>query len=566
MAEHKRERYQKRVSAMVMERSSFIPHYKMLSEFTRPRRGRFEVTDRNRGERRHKKIINSRATKALQVATAGMFNGTMSPSRPWFMYAVDDPRLMQFGPAKEWLNLAQETVRRVLNRSNLYGMAPQMIMEELLFGTGCMTQDDDTLAVARFYTHTVGSYVIAQNERGVVDTFAREFEMTVEQIVSKFSRSTDEVSEDISQGVRDQYTRGNYDVWYPVTQFVHPNPDSRRGSALSKDKPFRSVYYEPGNNNRDVFLSKRGYDEFPVYSPRWETTGEDVYGTSCPGMTALGDIRQLQLSERRKAQALEKMVTPPLHGPPSLKNKRVGNLSGNVTTYDPGGDTKGLRPIYEVRLPLGEVTLDIKEVEKRINEAFFVDLFKAISTMEGVQPRNQLELFQRNQERLQELGPVLERQYGDFLAPMLGRTFNQVIRAGLLPPPPPELEDRLLEIRYVSMLALAQQSAVTGNIDRLVAFVSGLRAAGFEEAAIKFDSQQAIDEYAQLVGSPPKLVRDDETVAKIEAEQAQQARQAQVREMIPQLADAAEKVGSIDVSEDTVAGRAADAVNRRSGR
>ena len=348
-----------------------------------------------------------------------------------------------------------------------------------------------------------------------------------------------------------------------MTQFIHPNPSPLLNSSLSKDKPFRSVYYEPGNRGQNIFLSKRGYDEFPVYAPRWETTGNDVYGTSCPGMAALGDIRQLQLSERRKAQGLEKMLTPPLHGPPSLKNKRVGNLAGNVTTYDPGGDSKGLRPIYEINLPLGEVTLDIREVEKRINEAFFVDLFKAISTMEGIQPKNQLELFQRNQERLQELGPVLERQYGDFLAPMLSRTFNQVMRAGLLPPPPPELEDKLLEIRYVSMLALAQQSAITGNIDRLIAFVGNLTAAGFKEAGIKLDSQQAVDEYAQLVGSPPNLVRDDDTVARIEADQARQAQQAQALERVSQLADVAEKVGNIDVSKDTVAGRMTDALNRR---
>ena len=85
--------------------------------------------------------------------------------------------------------------------------------------------------------------------------------------------------------------------------------------------------------------------------------------------------------------------------------------------------------------------------------------------MEGVQPRNQLELTPRNQERLLQLGPTLERQFGEFLDPLISRTFNQMIRVpDLVPPPPPELENRPLKPRYISTLAMAQQVISTGNI------------------------------------------------------------------------------------------------------
>ena len=44
------------------ERSSFIPHYRDLVDFIRPRRGRFFAGDVNKGDRRGQNIMNSRAT------------------------------------------------------------------------------------------------------------------------------------------------------------------------------------------------------------------------------------------------------------------------------------------------------------------------------------------------------------------------------------------------------------------------------------------------------------------------------------------------------------------------
>ncbi len=570
-----RDYYQRRMATMKTERTSFDPQYMSLSEFISPRRGRFLLNQRNRGGRHFwNKIINSQATWALRVAVAGMFNGIMSPSRPWLMLETDDTDLMEFGPVKEWFFLVQEQMRRIFNASNLYNMAPTMIREELLFGVGCMSHEDDLQTLARFSAHTVGSYLLAQNERFVVDTVGRNFEMTASQIVGKFSRRGGEVSKSISAAVRSQYDRGNYDSWYPVTQFVEPNDDFRSGSLRQEERAFRSVYYEPGNTDRKSFLSKSGFHEFPFYCPRWETTNEDVYGTDCPGMTALGDVRQLQLQEKRKAQGLDKMVSPPLHGPAILRNQRVSALPSGGTFYDAPGANNVLKPIYEVNLPIGEMTQDMSRVEDRINRAFLVDLFMAISAMEGVQPRNQLELTQRNQERLLQLGPTLERQFGEFLDPMVGRTFNQMVRASIdaqgellpgaiIPPPPQELQGRPLRPRYVSTLAMAQQAVSTGNIDRLVAFAGGMAAAGWPDALEKVDSQQAVDEYATLIGAPPRIVRSDDDVAKRAEARAQREQMAANLEMGEQAAGIIRTAGDTDLSEDTLGGRVAEQVAPR---
>src|SRR3990167_6416494 len=185
---YKRERYEKRLGAMKDEQSSFRDHWRLLSEFVRPMRGKFEMSDRrSRGSRRHQSIINARASFAQRTAVAGMFNGTMSPTQPWLMLGTDEPGLMEFGPVKQWFAAVQSTMRRLINDSNIYGAVPAMLDEELLFGTGCLAHEDDPLQLMRFPAHTIGSYYIAQDHRGVVDTIGREFEMTVEQMVRRFS-------------------------------------------------------------------------------------------------------------------------------------------------------------------------------------------------------------------------------------------------------------------------------------------------------------------------------------------------------------------------------------------
>ena len=160
------------------------------------------------------------------------------------------------------------------------------------------------------------------------------------QLVSKYGLSN------CSEAVKLAYDTGKYNQRYPVVYFLMKNPGTSEDKGGGQTKPFISYHYEPGNKNPDQFLKVSGFHEFPVYCPRWEVTGEDDYGTDCPGMTTLGDIKALQLMERRKAQAIDKMVNPPLQGPASLKNSSVSALPVGLTLFDAEGKD-GLRPIYQ---------------------------------------------------------------------------------------------------------------------------------------------------------------------------------------------------------------------------
>ena len=541
LSKKEKDYYLRRLSQLKLEQSSFISHWKELSEYLEPRSGRFFLSDRNNGGKRHNKIINGRGTQALRSSQSGIFAGVMSPTRPWFKLEPINQELMAVQGVKEWLYKVETVLRAIFLDSNLYSAAPIMLGETLLFGTGAMAQLDDFESVSRFTPYTCGSYYITQNDRGVVDTFVIERERTVKQIVDEFG------IDNVSVAIKSHYDRCEYDVWYRICQFIDPNPDYVPGDERSDKLPFRSVWFELGslsstgygNNSTSTvitdnkFLRKSGFHEFPVHVVRWSVTGDDIYATNCPGMVALGDVKALQIMEKRKAQAIDKLVNPPLKGPPSLIDVPVNSLPGGMTIYDSDTTKEGLAPIYQVAPQVNDLRMDMQAIEQRINEAFFVDLFLAISTMEGIQPKNQLELSQRNAERLLMLGPPLERIQQEFLGQVIHRTFNQAMRANILPPPPPELDGQNLNISFISALAQAQRASEVSTIERTAMFIGQL--AQLNPSVLdKFNADEAAEKYAHYVGVVPSVIVPQEQVEATRQARAEQQQKLMEAEMAAQ--------------------------------
>jgi hypothetical protein len=114
----------------------------------------------------------------------------------------------------------------------------------------------------------------------------------------------------ISKAIKDAWDKGNYEDAVRITWIVQPNDYADRDKLAAKYLPWASCYFET-EASQPVFLKESGFRTFPLMVPRWDITGEDSYGTDSPGMTALGDIKQLQIEQRRKGQLLHKAVDPP---------------------------------------------------------------------------------------------------------------------------------------------------------------------------------------------------------------------------------------------------------------
>src|SRR6201999_1251582 len=135
--------------------------------------------------------------------------------------------------------------------------------------------------------------------------------------------------------------------------------------------------------------------------------------------------------------AQEKMVRPPMLASMDMKNEPASILPGKITYVTALSAEKGMRPAYEVEPRTQEFAQTIAQIQQRTREGFFNDLFAMLEQVN--KQMTAYEVAARNQEKLQVLGPVVERLQNEALAPAIKRIFRILERKNLLPPLPPSL-------------------------------------------------------------------------------------------------------------------------------
>ena len=540
---NKKQHYTKRLNALKSERTSFMSLWGELSDYHLANRGRFLVSDRNKGDRRNTKQINNTSRRAVRTLASGMMAGITSPARPWFKLAMNDKELMNVPEVKNWLVKVERIMREIFNQSNVYNSLHNVYQELGVFGTATMGVFEDFENVIRCKTYTVGAYMLGIDGKDQVDTWAREYQSTVSQVVSKFGY------ENCSQSVKNQWDNGNTEAWVTVVHMIEPNDDRDHMNPLAKNKKFRSVYYEEIGRRAqggDQFLKESGFDDFPIMAPRWEVTGEDIYGTACPGIDAIGDTKGLQLSEKMLYEGIEKRNDPHMVAPTNLRNVLVEGLIPGEISFVDGNSTDGLRPAYQFDPKIGDMNNDINRVEQRIDKSFYVDLFLMLANSDRRQITAR-EISERHEEKLLMLGPVLERLHNELLDPLIDRTFNIGMEAGIFGEIPEVLSEKSIKVEYISVLAQAQRMVAAGALENVAGFVSNLSGV-WPEARHKFDAAASIDEYASSIGVSPDIIRNDEDYEEAVAAEAQQMANQQLAEQGPQMAQSAKSLADSDTA------------------
>ncbi len=492
-----------RLGQLKSERASWLAHWQEITAYILPRNGRYFVQDRNRGTRRHNNIYDNTGTRALRTLGAGMMAGATSPARQWFRLGTADPDLNKHPPVKMWLDDVGKRMQLVFQRSNTYRSLHMMYEELGAFGTAAAIILPERNNVIHHYPVTAGEYCLATDYQGRVTTMYREFEKTVSELVREFGR------ENCSNNVQNLYDRGSLDQWITVVHVIEPRADRDVRKRDSKNMPWKSCYFEVGSDP-DRYLRVSGFQYFPVVAPRWSVVGGDIYGHS-PGMEALGDVKQLQHEQLRKAQVIDYQTKPPLQVPTSMKNRDVESLPGGISFVD--GGSQGIKPAFEVNLNLQHLLMDIQDVRDRVRGSFYADLFLMLANATDTR-MTATEVAERHEEKLLMLGPVLERLHNELLDPLIDITFSHMVAAGEIPPIPPELQGMELSVEFVSMLAQAQRAIGTNAVDRFVGNLGAI--AQFKPDVLdNFDSDKWAESYSDMLGVDPHLIVAGKQVAVI---------------------------------------------------
>ncbi len=523
-----------RLSGMKSIRSDIEPECRDVARFAQPSRSRFLSTERNKGTRRrmaNNRLLDPHGIIAFRTQTHGMTSGLSSASSPWFTLKVDDALMEQPG-VRDWLSEVETSMYAFLAQTNFYSAAKTGYGEMGLFGTEATVMVDHRVRGAVCHSLTFGEYWIALSDAMSPDTLYRMCPMTVRQAVDTFGAK-------VSPTIMTLYDRSDYEKDVEIYHAIEP--DTGRFA-------FRSVYWDAGDDRNDSTLRISGYPEQPFWAPRWDVNGGDVYGSS-PGMEALPALRELQLQTKRRNEAIDLMVHPEKVVPPNLR------LTGQPRSVVTGTGVLKENVIVPYQMPYQAVEAIRQEIDKckeQVDALAYADLFNAITNMRGIQPRNMEEIASRNEEKLTQLGPVIERVSTEKLTIVIERVFGLMERGRLLPPAPKALQDVDIKVEFVSILTQMQRMVGIGQIERTVSFVGNV--AGVSPEAIdKLDVDQMIDEYAQRAGTPSKIIRSTAEAAKLRADRAAEAQQAKMMAAAPAMQQGAD--GARLLSETDVGGK-----------
>lgn len=508
------------------------PSFVDVARWIDPARGRHLGMGDNADRVKQISLIDSTPRRAYRTLKAGLMSGLSSPSRPWFKLKLQNAADNDRPEVQAWLSECQRRLYEVLTASNAYNALMQCYGDLGLFGVygGVVRFSPDNIIHVQSFP--VGSFLIAEDEEGRVDTLHWQLKMTVRQLVEKFG------VENVSHRVKNLWERNALNDRIEVMAAIEPRFTKDPMAWRAQDMPNAVYYWEA--NEKGKLLHEGGLEFRGILGPRWETVTDDPWPISSPARDALGDVRQLQTKHKDMDSAIQMSYMPPVYGPADAAN--FSYIAGAYNPVPIGQMGNGPKPIFNPSmLNIAPLDASIERTQRRVDEAFYASLFTMVSEygIQGAKDVTATAIASMQEEKLVTLGPVLESIDRGLLSPLIEATFHYAQEAEILPPAPDNIVGGAVAVQFTSLLAQAQRAIGVAAIERVVGFAGTLAQMGITGPLEVLDGDGLMRDFADQVGFPMDKLRSAEDVEAEREARAQQAQQQQMMEAAPQMAQAA---------------------------
>jgi len=384
-----------------------------------------------------------------------------------------------------------------------------------------------------------------------VDLTIRVLMLTARQLVEKFGA---ENCSSAVQAYKDSNAGGIQETYLEVahvickgTYFNQDRVDPKLKAALGGNIPWLSILYEVGQfNDKKGILRQSLFFENPLICGRWRTVGENIYGES-PAMDILGSTMSLQVWEERLAQACEKQFNPPMVASSEIDPRRLTTLPGEFSFVDGKDATKAFAPAYMIDFKLDQCVNQIKRIEDRIREGMFVNVFQQFIDSDRREQTAE-EIRAKMQEKMQVLGPVVERNVEEVHAPAVMRILGIAQRRGLLPPAPEAIKKGRAKVKPVfeSIQSAAQRMLRINNVAQVLQLM-GQEAALAQGIMDNFNTDAIARGVARDASLPADYLNTANDVKAIRDQRAKAQQAAQMADNAQKLAGAAQAAGNTPV-------------------
>lgn len=506
------ERFQKKKS----KRINWESHWQECLDYIVPRKA--DITRTNTpGLKRNGDLFDTTAIMANQLLAGALHGMLTNPVVRFFDLAMGDSETNANSEVKGWMNEVADRMYGVFNTSNFQTEIHEIYLDLGSIGTACMFIGEDDENVVHFAARSMKEVYAEEDNLGRIDAVDRSFKWNAKQLVQEFGY------EKLPKFLQEAYDKGTTDE-YEIIHAVYKDPENEHFAH-------KSCYVLV---DKEYVLSEGGFKEFPYAVPRWTKTTGEIYGRG-PGMEMLPDIKMVNIMMETTLKGAQKTVDPPLMVSDDGVIGRVRLTPGGLTIVRPGSDVP-IRPlITDARIDFGYQA--VEDVRNRIRSGFYVD---QLQLNEGPQ-MTATEVLQRTEEKLRLMGPVLGRQHFEFLRPVIERVFAIMLRKGLLPPAPREIQGKKFDVRYSSLVARSQRMSEGQNFTRAIQTAAPIIQTAPDSLDI-VDTDAAIRHIFDVFGLPHGVLREEREIAMIR-QQRQQAQQAAMQQA--QQAQQADSMGKL---------------------
>lgn len=569
-AERELLRYQKLKSARM---AIWDPAWQTLSQYFLPNMSDINTEKTEGTSGWSDRIFDTTGIEDARVCTTGQENWATPAAEPWF--ALTPPKFLNMEDNDEgaiWCGICTEIMLNLLARSNYYPQSGIQYQNRTVFGTGQLHIEEGRNSLITCMTRKIGTYCIATDDEGNVDTVYAEWKLSARAAGQKFG--VENLSDRIAKAYHQAGGKG-LDTEFSFLHVIRPRDETERepGKMDAENKAYASIYIAMDDK---VCVKVSGYDEMPDSVTRFNDWGTGTPWGYSPAFETLPNARQLSYLVRFTDAQLELRANPRILTPAGLYGQ-IDLRPGGITAYDPNNPAAGKPEEWMTRADLLGTEKSIEQKQQAVHRLFYTDVFKALSQLQAkyTRPPTAYQIQQVIGESLSQLSPMFGRITTEKTNVDLRRIFGIAFRAGQFPPPPrsmyiPDATGRALklvmpEVTYNSRLAIALRAQQNkGTMDTMQFVEETVKNTGRADLLDNFDLDGLYRNYAQQQGMSSKFLRPFRQVIAMRDTRAKQAQAAQALQAAEIASKAAKNLGGApqplqDAASEQLTGQTANA-------
>lgn len=432
--------------------------------------------------------------------------------------------------AKLWLDEVKEILTIEMANSNFYEELNTAFLDGISHGAATMSGPEWHVGKNKFVTmeHHPREVFLMEDYSGEINGWHIKYQLTARQILAEWPHALDEKT-------RKQF-EGNPYKRHVIVHAIFPRKERDIKSPLRVDKPYASVYVL---ESKKIILDEGGYD--PMELPdtwRWGPSGVGPYPTSMV-LDAMAEVEGINSAMKSFLYAGQLAIRPPRIVSETLMGQVRVQPDGETYIKSPSDVIKPLEFPSQFQIGMAAIT----DMRRELGEKLKSRVFSIQSQMGGKVTAFQANLIQG--EATASAIPITTRATSQLLIPKVNKFFHAAVRAGRIPPPPPELAEYSstpVDIEMIGPMAMAAKRFLSQQ--GLTAFLALSEEINKVWPEVGQQIMEAVNadevrkDVSESSGVPSKYFLSDEQLMALRKQKAQMIAAQQKQKALENLASA----------------------------